>query len=115
VILNLDWGFDLSHAIEEPRVHEQLLPAYVSSESPDPRIGFTRSDPNTQLISAVVCPVELQVSIESGYPPELIEGLKDRGHNVTVHDVNVAMAEVQAVMKSQDDWIYGEIAFDAGV
>lgn len=30
VLLNLDWGYDLSHAIEEPRVHDQLLPAYVS-------------------------------------------------------------------------------------
>ena len=30
VLLNLDWGYDLSHAIEQPRVHTQLLPAYVS-------------------------------------------------------------------------------------
>ena len=29
VLLNLDWGYDLQHAIEEPRVHDQLLPAYV--------------------------------------------------------------------------------------
>lgn len=29
VLLNLEWGYDLSHAIEEPRVHDQLLPAYV--------------------------------------------------------------------------------------
>lgn len=31
VLLNLDWGYDLSHAIEEPRVHDQLLPETVSS------------------------------------------------------------------------------------
>jgi gamma-glutamyltranspeptidase/glutathione hydrolase/leukotriene-C4 hydrolase len=35
-ILNLDWGYDLSHAIEEPRVHSQLLPTYVSIESGTP-------------------------------------------------------------------------------
>lgn len=29
VLLNLDWGFDLSNAIEQPRVHDQLSPAYV--------------------------------------------------------------------------------------
>ncbi|GAA97095.1 uncharacterized protein L969DRAFT_53991 [Mixia osmundae IAM 14324] len=32
VILNLDWGQDLSAAIQEPRVHDQLLPTYVSVE-----------------------------------------------------------------------------------
>lgn len=33
VLLLLDWGYDLQHAVEEPRVHDQLLPAYVSAES----------------------------------------------------------------------------------
>lgn len=28
-ILNLDWGYDLSNSIEQPRVHDQLSPAYV--------------------------------------------------------------------------------------
>jgi len=28
-LLNLDWGMDLSHSIEEPRVHDQLLPSMV--------------------------------------------------------------------------------------
>lgn len=31
VILNLDWGFDLGNAVEQPRVHHQLSPAYVRS------------------------------------------------------------------------------------
>lgn len=56
VILNLDWGFDLSNAVEQPRVHHQLLPAYVSdlrllgshpsSRHPDPTISLRRSQLN---------------------------------------------------------------------
>lgn len=30
VLLNLDWGFDVANAVEQPRVHDQLSPAYVS-------------------------------------------------------------------------------------
>lgn len=30
VIMNLDWGYDVSNAIEQQRVHDQLSPAYVS-------------------------------------------------------------------------------------
>lgn len=33
VLLNLDWGYDLLHAVEEPRVHDQLLPEYVSGNA----------------------------------------------------------------------------------
>jgi len=33
VILNLDWGMDVSQAIEAPRVHDQLFPAFVSLET----------------------------------------------------------------------------------
>lgn len=29
VILNLDWGYDVGSAIEQPRVHDQLSPAHV--------------------------------------------------------------------------------------
>lgn len=29
VLLNLDWGFDISNAVEQQRVHHQLSPAYV--------------------------------------------------------------------------------------
>ena len=30
VLLNLDWGYDVGNAVEQPRVHDQLSPAYVS-------------------------------------------------------------------------------------
>ncbi|KAM0753891.1 hypothetical protein T439DRAFT_298311 [Meredithblackwellia eburnea MCA 4105] len=33
VLLNLDWGYDLSNSIEQPRVHHQLMPPYVSIEA----------------------------------------------------------------------------------
>lgn len=34
VILNLDWGYDVANAIEQPRVHDQLSPAYVRRSCP---------------------------------------------------------------------------------
>ncbi|SCV69782.1 BQ2448_1176 [Microbotryum intermedium] len=39
------------------------------------------------------------VSIESGFRDDLIDALKGRGHNTTVFDVNLGIAEVQAVMR----------------
>ncbi|KAK4704934.1 hypothetical protein P7C70_g1271, partial [Phenoliferia sp. Uapishka_3] len=74
VILNLDWGFDLGNAVEQPRVHHQLSPAYVS--------------------------------IESGFRPDLIEALASRGHNVSMFDVNVGIAEVQAVLRQPSGKIF---------
>lgn len=39
VLINLDWGLDVSAAIEHPRLHHQLLPTTVSAESTtDPSI-----------------------------------------------------------------------------
>ncbi|BGP09746.1 hypothetical protein JCM10049v2_005619 [Rhodotorula toruloides] len=69
-LLNLDWGHDLSSAVEAPRVHHQLLPAYVS--------------------------------IESTFRPDLVKELKARGHDVTLFDINLGIAEVQAVMRDRD-------------
>ncbi len=37
-MLNLDWGYDLSEAIERPRLHHQLLPRELSVET-----GFSKS------------------------------------------------------------------------
>jgi len=34
-LLNLDYGMDATHAVEEPRAHDQLLPAFVSRCSDD--------------------------------------------------------------------------------
>ncbi|POY74464.1 putative Gamma-glutamyltransferase [Rhodotorula taiwanensis] len=69
-LLNLDWGYDLANAVEQPRVHHQLLPAYVS--------------------------------IESTFRPDLVEALKLRGHNTTLFDINLGIAEVQACMRDTD-------------
>lgn len=69
MLYNLDWGMDLSAAIERPRLHHQLLPASVSAET----------------------------TINE----ELVEALRARGHDVDMVDINMAVAEVQAVMREQ--------------
>ncbi|GAA6004120.1 hypothetical protein JCM10207_002436 [Rhodosporidiobolus poonsookiae] len=69
VLLNLDWGHDLSSAVELPRVHHQLLPDYVS--------------------------------VESTFRPDLLADLEARGHNITLFDINIGIAEVQAVMRDR--------------
>ncbi|KAL1748659.1 gamma-glutamyltranspeptidase [Schizophyllum fasciatum] len=67
VILNLEWGMDVSSAIEYGRLHDQLYP--------------------------------LQLDIDDTYPADVIEGLKERGHNVTVTSINDVKAVVQAVVQ----------------
>lgn len=66
VLLNLDWGMDVSEAIERPRIHHQLLPSAVSAE--------TTTDEH------------------------ILDALRDRGHEVELLDIDLAVAEVQAVM-----------------
>ncbi|KAG8912396.1 hypothetical protein FRC01_005121, partial [Tulasnella sp. 417] len=39
----------------------------------------------------------LETSVESTYKTWGIESLKERGHNVTTFDINMGVAEVQAV------------------
>ncbi|CAO3569105.1 unnamed protein product [Mortierella alpina] len=46
------------------------------------------------------------VDIESGYAPSEVKFLSTRGHNVTVSDIILAKAEVQAVMRETDGLIY---------
>ncbi|KAL1696251.1 gamma-glutamyltranspeptidase [Schizophyllum commune] len=66
VILNLEWGMDVSSAIEYGRLHDQLYP--------------------------------LNLDVDDTYPQDVIDGLKERGHNVTVTSVNDVKAVVQAVV-----------------
>lgn len=98
VILNLDWGMDIGNAVEQPRVHDQLEPAYVCSLSP----FFFLDVIGTDFV------VE-QVSIESGYRPDLINALVERGHNISMFDVNVGIAEVQAVLRTEKGMLFGTI------
>ncbi|KAF9374942.1 hypothetical protein BGX21_003989 [Mortierella sp. AD011] len=46
------------------------------------------------------------VDIESGFSPSEINFLLTRGHNVTVSDILLAKAEVQAVMRGADGLVY---------
>ncbi|KAG8850362.1 hypothetical protein FRB96_000426 [Tulasnella sp. 330] len=72
VILNhIHMGMDISQAVEEPRIHDQLYPLTTSAES---------------------------TLWEGG-----LEGLRQRGHNVTTFDINQGVAEVQAVVIEEGD------------
>jgi gamma-glutamyltranspeptidase / glutathione hydrolase / leukotriene-C4 hydrolase len=93
-LLNLDLGLDISQAVEFGRLHDQLFPLILDTDSV--------------------------------YPPDLLDGLRDRGHNVTgafkralglesptyddlisVLDVNRVAAVIQAVVQ-QNGKITGE-------
>ncbi|PWZ01586.1 hypothetical protein BCV70DRAFT_199018 [Testicularia cyperi] len=62
---HLDWGMDLSTAIESPRVHHQLLPTALS--------------------------------VETTYPDKILTALKGRNHDISFIDIDLGIAEVQAV------------------
>jgi gamma-glutamyltranspeptidase / glutathione hydrolase / leukotriene-C4 hydrolase len=91
--LNIDWGQDVSEAIEYGRLHDQLYP--------------------------------LQVDVEDIISSDIIDFLKEQGHNVTgspsntacfsianeyrqVLDINRGAAVVQAVARKEGK-IYGEL------
>ncbi|RPD59787.1 gamma-glutamyltranspeptidase [Lentinus tigrinus ALCF2SS1-6] len=67
VLLNLDWGMDVSAAIEHGRVHDQLFPTMVDADDI--------------------------------LPADLLDGLRDKGHNITVSDTGRVAAVIQAVVK----------------
>ncbi|KAI8972210.1 gamma-glutamyltranspeptidase [Trametes punicea] len=67
VILNMDWGMDVSAAIEYGRLHDQLFPMIVDADDI--------------------------------LPPTLLNGLREKGHNITVWDTNRVAAVIQAVLK----------------
>ncbi|KAF8893384.1 gamma-glutamyltranspeptidase [Infundibulicybe gibba] len=67
VLLNLDWGSNLSDAIEFGRLHDQLYPILLDADD--------------------------------NYPNEILDELRERGHQVQVFDINRVAAVVQAVMK----------------
>jgi gamma-glutamyltranspeptidase/glutathione hydrolase/leukotriene-C4 hydrolase len=46
--------------------------------------------------------------VESTYRPDLLEALTSRGHNVSLFDISVGIAEVQAVLRMPDGKLFGE-------
>ncbi len=90
-ILNLDWGYDVSSAIEYGRLHDQLYPLEVQADD--------------------IYPSETLADLEGrGHN---ITGTLDRSHGpllganfVTVLDVNRIAAVVQAVVK-KEGVVYG--------
>lgn len=48
-----------------------------------------------------------QVSVESTFRPDLLDDLRAKGHNVTVFDINVGIAEVQGVAREQNGKFFG--------
>ncbi|KAH8828459.1 gamma-glutamyltranspeptidase [Flagelloscypha sp. PMI_526] len=71
VLLNIvEWGMDVSTAIEYGRVHDQLYPLWVMADET--------------------------------LPTEVIDGLLDRDHNVTVGDITRVAAVVNVVIQHED-------------
>jgi gamma-glutamyltranspeptidase/glutathione hydrolase/leukotriene-C4 hydrolase len=67
VLLNLQCGLNLSEAVERPRVHDQIVPNITTLEvGPEGVVGEWK---------------------------ELVNGLKARGHQVGLFDINIAISE----------------------
>ncbi|PPQ98636.1 hypothetical protein CVT24_003969 [Panaeolus cyanescens] len=69
VLINLEWGMDISSAIEYGRLHNQLYPLITDADDV--------------------------------YPLSIIDELQQRGHNITISDVNRVAAVIQAVLYDQ--------------
>ncbi|KAK4688922.1 hypothetical protein P7C73_g1180, partial [Tremellales sp. Uapishka_1] len=69
VLINLESGMNLSEAIEAPRIHNQIIPATTT----------------------------LEVGPE-GMDEVLVKSLRKKGHDVVPFDINLGIAEVQAIM-----------------
>jgi gamma-glutamyltranspeptidase/glutathione hydrolase/leukotriene-C4 hydrolase len=69
-----NYDLNIMDAIENPRIHHQLMPHVVD--------------------------------IEAGYPAGEIEFLRSVGHNVTIFNRAEAKAEIQAVMRQEDGYVY---------
>ncbi|CAE6472341.1 unnamed protein product [Rhizoctonia solani] len=53
------------------------------------------------------------VSIESEFGERELEGLKQRGHNTSVFDINLGVAEIQAVTLDEEGHIFGKRLFSS--
>jgi gamma-glutamyltranspeptidase/glutathione hydrolase/leukotriene-C4 hydrolase len=76
VLLNLEWGMDVSAAIEAPRLHDQLYPALVTVETG--QFFPLREDLYGKLIRATL-----------GFEQEFADVLREKNHNVTYFDINL--------------------------
>jgi len=71
VLLNLQCGLNLSEAVERPRVHDQIVPNITTMEvGPEGVVGEWK---------------------------ELVDGLKARGHQVGLFDINIAISEGELI------------------
>ena len=109
VLLNLDWGYDVANAVEQPRVHDQLSPAYVSVEA-----GY-RPD----LVDALRARGH-NITVSEGWDwggprgkgmgatEGGLTGCEHVGH-LQMFDVNLGIAETQLVLRKPNGKLFGQL------
>lgn len=112
VLLNLDWGYDVENSVQQARVHCQLSPAYVSSLPPF-LLSRRSLSCDAMRCDGLTESARVQVSIESTFREDLKQELKNKGHNVTVFDINLGIAEVQAVLRDTNGRLFGTFALSS--